>query len=79
MGVLTTIYVNGIRFDYEFNLGDVVLTYDGALAQVREIDSVGASIKLNNGYWADPYELVLVRWLGYRANEVMKGRGKSKV
>ena len=79
MGIIVELVLeNGVRCKHELNLGDVVLTYDGHIAQIRELD-FAAGIRLSTGHWADPYELVPIKWLGYRANEVMKGRGKSKL
>ena len=77
MKVIFSIVIKGVRHRYEIRLGMVVLTYDGRLSQVIDINDYG--ILLSSGEWAEAYELVPVRWLGYRAHEVMRRRGKSRI
>ena len=59
--------------------GDIVLTYNGCIAQVREIERENTGVKLNTGEWVENYELVPVRRLGYKANGVMRERGRSRL
>ena len=73
------ITVKGVRVEYDINLGDIVLTYNGQLAQVRGIDTEGSWIRLNQGDWVDVYEVVPVRRLGWMACEVMKQRGRCSI
>lgn len=85
MPVFVTVCILGIERQVEYNLGDIVLTYDGRIAQIREIDylrinaKLDASIKLNTGEWVDVSELERVKRLGYRANLIMKERGLSRL
>ena len=75
--------VNGVLVQHQLDLGDLVLTYSGDLAQVREIDLKRLEgclhVKLNTGDWVEPYQLVPVNWLGWRAHQIMKERGRSSL
>ena len=81
---------NVVRIRQDLNLGDLVLTPRGSLAQVREIErtvvsrpgladqgEVKTEVRLNTGEWVYTDEVALVPWLGWRAQEEMKRRGRS--
>jgi hypothetical protein len=79
VALIVSISVNGVKIEYQLNLGDIVLTYDGRLDQVRGINFSTAEVRLSSGSWADPWELVPVRRVGWRAIETMKRRGRCAI